>query len=362
MLKKLSKGLVRTSSKESNQSDVALSVADQTVRIGRATKAGKLHANEDRCIVLESMTDLLDEEVFSFSEMLEFDLVTTGQLLEKCVYIGVFDGHGGSGASSFIARQLHAKIAKNLEASEVDSILNTNTVNAVKRSFEETEKDFEKFASAPVDTSGSCAAVALICGRDILVAHCGDCRTVIRSCGETICSTKDHRVEDANETRRIKQMGGVVVDGRLSGILSPSRCFGDFDVKQTIPANILVATPDVARYSVDLGVVGKFNSFLVMATDGLWDVMEVEEVLNFVERVLRRTGSADVAAQRLVETASKNNHDDVTVVIVAWQRVKDTAPGGTVSRENSKEEDGEILSPNPARKNFTPDSKVMMKQ
>lgn len=358
MLKKLSKSLVRTASKESNHSaDAVLTFVDNTVKIGRATKQGKLHPNEDRCTVLESMTDLLDEEVFTFSEMLEFELQSSGNLLDKCVYLGVFDGHGGSGASSFVARQLHGKIAKNLE--DVDSLLDLKAVQAVQRSFDQVERDFETYSQTPalVDNSGSCAAVAIICGTDVLVAHCGDCRVVIRSCGETICVTRDHRVDDPEETRRIKQLGGVVVDGRLSGILCPSRSFGDFDVKQTVPAQVLVATPDVARYSVDLGPLGKYNSFMVMASDGLWDVMEVEDVLSFVEKVLRKTGSADVAAQRLVETASRNNHDDVTVVIVVWQRVKD-GQAGAAPRPGSKD-DEDIVSPNPTRKKYTPDSKVV---
>ncbi|KAH9258442.1 hypothetical protein BASA81_003491 [Batrachochytrium salamandrivorans] len=94
-----------------------------------------------------------------------------------------------------------------------------------------------------------------------------------------------------------------------------------------------------------------------MASDGLWDVMEVEDVLSFVEKVLRKTGSADVAAQRLVESASRNNHDDVTVVIVVWQRVKD-GQSASVPRPGSKD-DEDIISPNPTRKKYTPDSKVV---
>ncbi|KAH9258441.1 hypothetical protein BASA81_003490 [Batrachochytrium salamandrivorans] len=97
---------------------------------------------------------------------------------------------GGSGASSFVARQLHGKIAKNLE--EVESLLDLKAVQAVQRSFDQVERDFESYSQTPILVDNSAV-------------------------GETICVTRDHRVDDPEETKRIKQLGGVVVDGRLSG-------------------------------------------------------------------------------------------------------------------------------------------------
>ena len=58
-------------------------------------------------------------------------------------------------------------------------------------------------------------------------------------------------------------MGGEVVDGRLQGALAVSRGFGDFIYKP-----VLTAVPNVQTYSL-----GKSDFCLVVACDGVWDVM-----------------------------------------------------------------------------------------
>lgn len=366
MFKRASSKLVRTSSKDSKDSDVSVNISDALVRIGRATKKGQMHPNEDRCSVLETLNESLDEEVVTVSEMLEFDLKNSGDLLEKVMYAGVFDGHGGSGCSSYVARSLHAKLAKCLESNGSESLLDSQAYAGVIKAFLETEDDYQKYAAETNDTSGSCAAIALIAGKDVLIAHAGDCRIVLRSLGETVAVTKDHRADEPGEMSRITSSGGTVVSGRINGVLSPSRGFGDSDVKSQCPEDVLIVKPDVARYCVDVGALGKFSSFMVIATDGLWDVMEVDDVCSFVEKALRKTGSAEMAASRLVDTASRNSHDDVTVVVIAWQRVKPKAGDSkanvrALSTEQSREEDSDmdlLASPKIKRKNYDPDSKI----
>jgi serine/threonine protein phosphatase PrpC len=378
MFKRASSRLVRTGSKDSKDSDISAVANDAMVRIGRATKTGTMHANEDRSSVVETLNDVLDEEVFTVSEMLEFDLKNSGDLLEKVMFAGVFDGHGGSSCASYISKNLHQKIAKNLESASIETLLDAQMPAVVAKSFQEVEEDFTAVALAQGETSGSCAAIAMISGQDIVLAHSGDCRIVIRNCGETLVVTKDHRVDDPIESARILGNGGVIVDGRLNGVLCPSRSFGDLDVKSLSKENVLICTPDVGRYSVDLGAPGKISSFMIIATDGLWDVMDVDEACNFVEKVLRRTGSADVAAARLVETAGKHNYDDVTVIIVAWQRLKPAKEGSKANlkaynreassyglRDGSKDDEitdiSQLASPKVSRKKADPDSKLLKK-
>jgi len=388
MFKRASSRLVRTGSKDSKDSDVSISITDAVVKIGRATRTGTLHANEDRCAVVETLTEVLEEEVVTVSEMLEFDLKNSGDLLEKVLYAGVFDGHGGSGCASYMARTLHSRLAKNFEAAEIESLLDAKAPAAVTKSCMEAEEEFASICDNNGDTSGSCAAMAMICGTDMLLAHVGDCRVVVRNCGTTLVITKDHRVDDPKEASRIVANGGVIIENRLNGVLCPARSFGDFDIKGTTSDNVLICTPDIGRYSVDLGPPGKISSFMIIASDGLWDVMESEEACAFVEKVLRKTGSAEIAAARLVETASKHNHDDVTVVIIAWQRLKATtgregsklnikanSVSGTYSREASSaglvreaSKDDEpfdinvLASPKVSRQNHDPDSKLPKKK
>lgn len=335
MFKIASRSMMRTGSKESNISDMSATHEDFIIKIGKATKTGTMHANEDRCVVLETLTDLFDEEVISVSEMLEFDLKSSGDFLEKVVYVGVFDGHGGSGCSSYVAKNLHMKIAKLSEQANI-STMDEECKKMLSKAFMEVDQDFAQYAKPTNDTSGCCAAAALISGKEIMFSHCGDCRAVLRHNGETIVATKDHRADNDDERRRIIQNGGRVIEGRVCGVLSPSRGFGDSDVRAVCPPNIFITTPDVSKFTVDVHMGKKPKTFCIMASDGLWDVMEPVDACDFVEKVMRRSGSADVAAQKLVEAASKNNHDDVTVVVIAWQAIMPSIKTSKLSMKLSK--------------------------
>ena len=62
---------------------------------------------------------------------------------------------------------------------------------------------------------------------------------------------------------------------------------------------------------------------LQMASDGLWDVMESEEVANYVKRRLSEHGDVGRATKELVDKAiNSGSHDNVTVIIVALNQLE----------------------------------------
>jgi len=121
----------------------------------------------------------------------------------------------------------------------------------------------------------------------LIIGHCGDCRAVIRNPnGSTIELTKDHRAVDPEELARIVAAGGTVIRERVMGVLAPSRSFGDLDVKQKCPPGVVIAVPDVNTYSVP-EEAGKY-AFMILATDGVFDVISSKSACDFVARVLDR--------------------------------------------------------------------------
>ena len=64
-----------------------------------------------------------------------------------------------------------------------------------------------------------------------IVANAGDSRSVLCRASKAIDFSEDHKPENAEEERRIKNAGGVIYMGRVNGGLNLSRCFGDFDYK-----------------------------------------------------------------------------------------------------------------------------------
>lgn len=78
---------------------------------------------------------------------------------------------------------------------------------------------------------GSTLIVAAVCGRMLYVACLGDARAVLYDGHTTIAMSEDHKPGNSDESRRIAKCGGFVQFGRVCGILAVSRALGDFEFK-----------------------------------------------------------------------------------------------------------------------------------
>lgn len=80
----------------------------------------------------------------------------------------------------------------------------------------------------PGSDSGTTAVVALIRGKQLIVANAGDSRCVVSEKGKAVDMSYDHKPEDELELTRIKNAGGkVTMDGRVNGGLNLSRAIGN---------------------------------------------------------------------------------------------------------------------------------------
>ncbi|TMW60056.1 hypothetical protein Poli38472_000098 [Pythium oligandrum] len=176
-------------------------------------------------------------------------------------------------------------------------------------------------ALMPISFSGSAAVFAVVAKRHeepdkpapttLYVANSGDCRAVLcTSHGLAVDLTKDHKASLDSERERIEASGGFVHNGRLDGVLALSRGFGDLAHKHE---GHLIVTPDVYEH-----VVSPDDEFVLLASDGLFDVLTSQQAVNFVYRKLRAHGDVQLAAQEMVLKAQQYfTHDNISVVIVA---------------------------------------------
>ncbi|CAI5743713.1 unnamed protein product [Peronospora destructor] len=151
----------------------------------------------------------------------------------------------------------------------------------------------------------------------LYVANVGDCRAVLCTADAiAVDLTTDHKASLPAEKARIEASGGFVHNGRLDGILQISRGFGDLAHKQD---GHLVVTPDVIERLVD-----PLDQFLLLASDGLFDVLTSQQAVNFVLRKLQTHGDVQLAAQELVlKSQAYFAHDNISVVIVALNQKGD---------------------------------------
>jgi len=199
---------------------------------------------------------------------------------------GVYDGHSGARAAAFLRTRLHAAVATHLRAEAVRAGAAHRGVGlaAARRALDAafTQTDEELLNRGADGDAGSCAAVALVCPEHVITAHAGDCRVVLWRAGVATPLTADHRAGAPAEKARVEAAGGFVAYGRVLGQLAVSRSFGDrafksIDVSGGAGAEprisqLVTAAPDVAC------VRWKVGDFLVLACDGVWDVMTDQEV------------------------------------------------------------------------------------
>ena len=64
------------------------------------------------------------------------------------------------------------------------------------------------------------------------VINLGDTRAVLVENGKAERKSIDHKGTFAPEVERIKKMGGIVLRGRVSGMLAVTRALGDLELKK----------------------------------------------------------------------------------------------------------------------------------
>lgn len=138
------------------------------------------------------------------------------------------------------------------------------------------------------DESGCTAVCAIITPSHVICANVGDSRCVVggrvqgSSRGnpqfDTISLTEDHKPSNPEEKKRIEEAGDFVFVDRVNGELAMSRALGDFRYKSNAELrpeqHSVICYPDVSVYVR----TGSNDSILVLACDGVWDVMSNNEV------------------------------------------------------------------------------------
>lgn len=162
--------------------------------------------------------------------------------------------------------------------------------------------------------AGCTAVVALLKSRKHLyIANAGDSRAVLCRGGTAIALSEDHKPAQERERSRIVAAGGFLseIGGvcRVNGNLNLSRAIGDLKYKQndTLPAaaQIITAEPDVQHIELN-----DDDQFFVLACDGVWDVMENQEVCDFVSERLRAGDSPKQVACDLLDACLASNPRD----------------------------------------------------
>lgn len=160
---------------------------------------------------------------------------------------------------------------------------------------------------------GCTALTAVIAGGRLLVANAGDCRAVLCRAGRALGLSRQHTAELEDERARVIAAGGSV--SRRAGswrvgaaALQVTRALGDFDLKGPIDGGV-TAEPEVVEFALT-----PEDQFIIMATDGVWDVMSDAEAVGLVHDTVK---DPQMSAKRLVtEALSRGSRDNATALVV----------------------------------------------
>lgn len=259
---------------------------------------------------------------------------------------GVFDGHGGVQSAEYAVKHLPNNVIrcfqKHASSGRRDGAFDTKRLlGAMEEAFPLTDMELLNFARRKGFRDGTTALFVLVTGTELdnltlFSAHVGDCRAVLCRGGLAVRLTQDHRPDRKDEQKRIKDAGGGVF--QVSGIwrctsaagaaravdaraafkesdshlyLSCSRTFGDPDLKANPERPILSNQPDLGCHKLTAD-----DLFVVLACDGVWDVLDDQAV---VDIVLEHWGDPAAAASTIVRKAlGSGSGDNLTAQVVTF--------------------------------------------
>ncbi|GAV84933.1 PP2C domain-containing protein [Cephalotus follicularis] len=332
------------------------------------SKGGSLSVFQAGCIPLWGFVSFrgrrpeMEDAIAAVPRFME---IPTKMLLGRCVtdgmsqslshltghFFGVYDGHGGAQVANYCHDRIHLALAEEIGTFKddlSDGCMEQNRQVLWKKVFtscfqkvddeiggklsrvidrgngDGSDASFEPVAP---ETVGSTAVVALVSSSHIIVANCGDSRAVLCRGRESVPLSVDHKPNREDEYARIEASGGKVIQWyghRVFGVLAMSRSIGDRYLKPWI-----IPEPEVMFVPR-----ARDDECLILASDGLWDVMTNEEVCEVARKrillwhkkngapsLLERGREIDPAAQAAADYLSmlavqKGSKDNVSVIVV----------------------------------------------
>lgn len=249
---------------------------------------------------------------------------------------GVFDGHGGTEVSKFTARHFCEEIefnssfrSGNYEQALIETFLRVDQMLEMPQHLTELycyAQNIERGEPEPSYRSlaGCTAVVAIVNGSQLFVGNAGDSRCVLARDGKAFEMSEDHKPDLPGELARIRKAGGYVEAGRVNGNLNLSRSLGDLEYKRS--RNLEPQDQIISGYpEVRSTTLGPEDHFMVLACDGVWDILTSQQCVEFVYQRLGRNSSSEIVEQILTRCLAPNTTtglgcDNMTCILVIFKK------------------------------------------
>ena len=256
------------------------------------------------------------------------------------VYLGVCDGHGifGQDISTYLVNNLPHNMNKKIMSKELKNLSNTD-ISVLSKLFQETfkETNISLNSDERIDSSysGSTCVSILFTPNKLYCINVGDSRSVLGKYLEkekkwiSMNLSRDHKPSEPDEMLRIKKFGGIVESYRdnFGNFVGPERVWGgdmegpglamsrSFGDEKGHEIGVVV-DPEILEHFFE-----KDDKFIVMGSDGIWEFISNEEVVDIVKDYYLEN-NVEGAIEHIYNEASKRwimeEHiiDDITVIII----------------------------------------------
>jgi protein phosphatase PTC1 len=228
----------------------------------------------------------------------------------------IYDGHGGAEIAKYLKNRIPevlTKILSPLKNKFELNDLNYDIENSLNNVFHKVDEEIKLMPES--EYMGSTAVLVLICKekdhisplstrRVIYCANVGDSRCVLISNFSVRRLSYDHKASDTSEIERVNNSGGMIFNGRVFGQLIITRAFGDSSLKRYGVS----ATPYISK-----NLIGDKDKYLVLASDGIWDVIEDDELL----RLSQNVSNSDELAKLIIKTSLlRGTQDNLSCIVL----------------------------------------------
>ncbi|CAK4072368.1 unnamed protein product [Aphanomyces euteiches] len=257
-------------------------------------------------------------------------------VFEGSSLFAVFDGHGGK----LVADESALHLVDELEKQQGGGKDPKQIGETLSRSFlalDEKHRNLQSIVNGE-DHSGCTAIAAVITDTHIIVSNSGDSRSVLASDGGVVPMSFDHKPNNLPERKRIENAGGSVRNNRVNGDLAVSRALGDFVYKQRgdlkAEEQQVSAEPEIVVHSRT-----KDDEFLILACDGIWDVMTNEEACDYVRSLFDKgeTNLGLVCEEVLDHCLSLGSRDNMSIIVVKFAGAKIGRGDGVMGIRKARE-------------------------
>lgn len=292
--------------------------------------------------------------------------------MRHVMFLGVFDGHGAEGRTiahfvrDHIARKTldmagnhpgaiadSAPAAGAAAAPHVDRNMHRIRMETLRSAFSRAERDLTD-ESNRIDHlfSGTTAVVSWMFRDDVYTAWAGDSRCVVgrailgeegRTKYQAVDLSHDQKPSRQDEKKRVKQAGGRIARWRRN--IGPLRVWLPRDWIPGLAMTRSIGDTVLSEYGVSpvpevtYTRLCSADAFMVLASDGVWEFMTSQEVVDFVGKKLADGASAAETSTALVrEAVRKWRRNEVvvddTTAVVMHLRVNGERSTGASSETN----------------------------